>query len=221
MLARLDHVSDNVLGEITEQIALVFEIRVEGRPGDRGFRDEPGDGRGIGAVAGEHIHPGFQESFQVISGRRGTRVDGVERMLTAGEKAVAVPGTWHDFWNAGEEEAHVLVEFWPLYPRFEQMIGTLYGLANAGKTNSKGMPSPLQLALTGREFQDVAQFAKPPRAVQRVMFGLLGPIGRMRGYRGIYPEYCHPHGRTTPDPAVLALAGLAPPDQDDLNGARP
>ena len=73
------------------------------------------------------------------------------------------------------------------------------------------MPNLLQLAMTGRGFQDVAQFAKSPRAVQRVMFGLLGPIGRMRGYRGIYPEYCHPHGRTTPDPAVLALAGLAPP----------
>jgi hypothetical protein len=53
------------------------------------------------------------------------------------------------------------------------------------------------------------------------MFGLLGPIGRMRGYRGIYPEYCHPHGRTTPDPAVLALARLAPPGRDDLTGARP
>ena len=82
------------------------------------------------------------------------------------------------------------------------------------------MPNLLQLAMTGRGFQDVAQFANPPRAVQRVMFGLLGPIGRMCGYREIYPEYCHPHGRT-PDPAVLALAGLAPPDQDDLNGVRP
>jgi len=171
-----------------------------------------------GAVVGEHVHSKFQESFRVISGRLGTRVDGVERILASGEKAVAVPGTWHDFWNAGEEEAHVLVEFQPLYPRFEQMIGTLYGLANSGKTNAKGMPNPLQLALIGREFQDVAQYAKPPRAVQRLMFGLLAPIGRMCGYRGIYPEYCHPHGRTTPDPAVLALAGLVPPDPDDLTG---
>jgi hypothetical protein len=150
-------------------------------------------------------------------------VDGVERILTAGEGAVAGAGTWHDFWNAGGEEAHVLVELSPLdqATRFEQLIGTMFGLANAGKTNAKGMPNLLQLAMIGREFQDVAQFAKPPRAVQRVMFGLLGPIGRMRGYRGIYPEYCHPHGRTTPDPAVLALARLAPPGRDDLTGARP
>ena len=54
------------------------------------------------AVAGEHIHPRFQESFQVISGRLGTRVDGVERMLTAGEKAVAVPETWSWSYSAGE-----------------------------------------------------------------------------------------------------------------------
>lgn len=54
--------------------------------------------------------------------------------------------------------------------------------------------------------------------VQRVMFGLLGPIGRMRGYRGIYPQYCHPHGRTTPDPAVLAIAGMAPPDYPHADG---
>ena len=150
--------------------------------------------------------------------RLGTRVDGVERMLTAGEKAVAVPGTWHDFWNAGRGGSPRAGRVLAAVPRFEQMIGTLYGLANAGKTNAKGMPSSLQLALTGREFQDVAQFAKPPRAVQRVMFGLLGLIGRMRGYRGMYPEYCHPHGRTTPDPAVLAFAGLAPPTRMILMG---
>jgi hypothetical protein len=128
---------------------------------------------------------------------------------------VAVPGAWHDFWNPGEVDARVLLELSPLDPRFEQMIGTMYGLANAGKTNAKGMPDLLQLAMTGREFQD----ARPPRAAQRVM--LLGPLGRVCGYRGIYPGYCHPRGRTTPDPNVLAVAGLAPPDPNDLTGTRP
>jgi len=174
-----------------------------------------------GAVVGEHIHPRIREGFRVISGRLGTRVDGVELTLSAGEEAVAVPGTLHDFWNPGEEEAHMLLELSPLGSRFEQMIGTMYGLANACQTNAKGMSNLLQLAMIGREFQDVAQYAKPPRAVRRVVFGLLAPLGRACGYRGVYPEYCHPHGRTTPDPAVLALAGLAPPDRDDLTGTRP
>jgi len=70
----------------------------------------------------------------------------------------------------------------------------------------------LQLALIGREFQDVIRFTRPPRAVQTMMFGLLGPVGRLRGYRRLYPEYSRPHGRTTPDSDVLAIAGLGPPD---------
>ena len=166
------------------------------------------------AGPGVHIHPRFRESFRVISGRLGTRVGGLQKILAAGEEAAAVPGTSHDFWNAGEEQAHVLLEIMPTYPRFELMIGTMYGLANAGKTNAKGRPNLLQLATTGREFQDVIQVARPPRPVQRVMFGILGPLGRVRGYRGFYAEYSQPHGHNTPDPAVLALAGLAPPESD-------
>jgi quercetin dioxygenase-like cupin family protein len=190
--------------------------------GDEDSRGQSGlvhlTARPHGAVVGEHIHPQFKERFRVISGRLGTRVDGVERTLEAGQEATAAPGTAHDWWNTGEDEAQVLIEFTPLDPRFELMIGNMFGLANAGKTNAKGMPGLLQLALIGREFQDVMRFTKPPRAVQAVMFGLLGPLGRMRGYRGIYPEYSHPHGHTTPDPAVLAIARLAPPGNLPVEG---
>ena len=190
--------------------------------GDEDGRGQPGlvhlTARPHGAVVGEHIHPQFKERFRVISGRLGTRVDGVERTLEAGQEATAAPGTAHDWWNTGEDEAQVLIEFTPLDPRFELMIGNMFGLANAGKTNAKGMPGLLQLALIGREFQDVMRFTKPPRAVQAVMFGLLGPLGRMRGYRGIYPEYSHPHGHTMPDPAVLAIARLAPPGDPPAEG---
>ncbi|HEX6525856.1 MAG TPA: cupin domain-containing protein [Streptosporangiaceae bacterium] len=190
--------------------------------GDEDGRGQPGlvhlTVRPHGAVVGEHIHPQFKERFRVISGRLGTRVDGVERTLEADQEATVAPGTVHDWWNTGEDEAQVLIEFTPLDPRFELMIGNTFGLANAGKTNARGMPGLLQLALIGREFQDVMRFTRPPRAVQTVMFGLLGSLGRMRGYRGIYPEYSHPHGRTTPDPAVLAIAGLAPPDIPPADG---
>jgi hypothetical protein len=36
----------------------------------------------------------------------------------------------------------------PLDPRFELMISNVFGQANAGKTNTKGMPGMLQLALS-------------------------------------------------------------------------
>ena len=47
------------------------------------------------------------------------------------------------------------------------MIETFFGLARLGHTNSKGMPYPLQLALSAQEFSDVIVFRSPPLAVQR------------------------------------------------------
>ena len=54
-------------------------------------------------------------------------------------------------------------------------------LAGLGHTDGKGMPHPLQLALTAREFSDVIVFRSPPPAVQRAIFGALAPIARWRG----------------------------------------
>ena len=62
----------------------------------------------------------------------------MERTLEAGQEAAAAAGTAHDWWNAGEGEAQILVELSPPDPRFELMIGNMFGLANAGKTNDGG-----------------------------------------------------------------------------------
>jgi quercetin dioxygenase-like cupin family protein len=194
--------------EVTGEYAVVIR-------GDEDGGGEPGLGHLVvkpgGAVVGEHVHPHFQERFRVISGELGARVDGVERTLLAGDEVTVPAGVPHDWWNAGDEEAGVLVEVAPLNTRFLEMLATLFGLANAGRTNAKGMPNPLQLALIGQEFSDVIVFTKPPRAVQKVAFGVLGGLGRLRGYRGIYPEYLVPRERVTPDPDVVALAGVTPP----------
>ena len=68
------------------------------------------------------------------------------------------------------------------------MIETFFGLARLGHTDNKGMPDPLQLALSAREFSDVIVFRSPPLAVQRAVFGALAPVARWRGYRATYPH---------------------------------
>jgi hypothetical protein len=45
------------------------------------------------------------------------------------------------------------------------------------------MPNPLQLAVVMSEYQNEVRGARPPFALQRVMFGLLAPVGRALGYR--------------------------------------
>ena len=64
----------------------------------------------------------------------------MESTLGTGQEAAAPAGIAHDWWNAGEDDAQVLIELSPLDPRFELMIGNLFGRANAGKTNANGMP---------------------------------------------------------------------------------
>jgi hypothetical protein len=61
------------------------------------------------------------------------------------------------------------------------------------------MPNLLQLALLGREFRREIEFIRPPRFVQRVLFGALAPLARARGYRAIYPEYLGPTGKAAAD----------------------
>jgi hypothetical protein len=102
---------------------------------------------------------------------------------------VVEPGAVHDFWNAGEAEAHVLVEVRP-GRRFEQMIQALWGMAAAGETDGRGAPRPLlRLAVVAKEFEREFQFVSPPRWLQKALFSVLAPIGRARGYRAIDPRY--------------------------------
>lgn len=141
-----------------------------------------------GAVMGEHVHPAIEESFTVVRGRLGYRLGGREGVAEPGQRLRVPRGTAHDWWNAGEEEAQVLVEIVP-GARFEEMIRNAFGLAQDGKTDPKGRPRFLQAALFTREFDDVIRFTRPPRPVQRVLFGILAPVARLLGYRGAYPKY--------------------------------
>jgi quercetin dioxygenase-like cupin family protein len=128
-----------------------------------------------GAVTGEHVHPAIEERFTVVRGRVGFRIEGRESIAELGRPLHVPPGVAHDWWNAGEEEAHIRVEIRP-DNRFEEMAVNLFGLAQDGKTNSKGMPNLLQAAIFAREFSDVLYFTKPPLLVQRLLFGALAAI---------------------------------------------
>ncbi len=54
--------------------------------------------------------------------------------------------------------------------RFEALILNLFGLAQEGKTNARGLLNLLQLALLAREFSDVIRFTR--ELVSKVSSGL-------------------------------------------------
>lgn len=142
------------------------------------------------AVAGEHVHPHSTEAFTLVRGTLAFRLDGVEQHAEPGTRVVIPPGTPHDWWNAGDDVAWVILEVDP-GRRFEAMIRNLFGLARDGRTDQKGRPGLLQAALLGREFDDTIRFTSPPRAIQRPLFAALAPVARLRGLQGSYAGYVH------------------------------
>ncbi len=139
-----------------------------------------------GFVAAEHIHPLQEERFEIVTGDLAFRIKGVKQDIRAGEKVTIPAGVPHVWWNAGDHEARVVGEFRPAL-RTEEFFETFFGLAQAGKVDSKtGLPSLLILALVMREFEQEICLAQPPRPVQKVLFGMLGSVGRLRGHQGRY-----------------------------------
>jgi quercetin dioxygenase-like cupin family protein len=162
---------------------------------------EPG-----GRVAVAHHHPTITERFHVIAGRVGFQIGEQTTELGPGEAAEVPPGTLHDWWQVGEETAEVVVEVSP-GDRFVEMIGTLFGLARDGECNEKGIPGPLQLAVTARGYRDVMVIASPPPTVQALLFGPLAALGRARGLEPGYERYLESAETVEPEPRALALVG--------------
>ncbi len=139
-------------------------------------------------VLHEHFHPRQEERFEVVSGRMEGQIAGKPRVAEAGTVIVNPPGTPHGWWNAGVEEAHLLVEFRPAL-KTEILFETSFALAQAGKVNEKGLPkNPLQLAVIYDEYKNETTAAVP---VARIAMTLLAPIGRLLGYPARL-QYTHP-----------------------------
>jgi Cupin domain len=152
-----------------------------------------------GAVAGKHTHAYITERFKVVAGTVRFHLDGRDQIARPGEPVEVPPGVVHDWWNVGDDQAHVLVDIRPA-ERFELMIQNLYGLANDGQANARGVPRLLPLALFAREFRREGEFVRPPRIVQRLLFGALAPLARARGYKAINPDYLGPTGKAAARP---------------------
>jgi quercetin dioxygenase-like cupin family protein len=141
-----------------------------------------------GFAAAEHVHPKQEERFEVLEGTLQLRLNGNEKTMRAGEVAVVPAGRPHVWWNGGDDELHALFELRPAL-RTEIFFETFFGLAKDGKTNKKGLPNLLRIAVAMREYEDELHLARPPLIVQKALFWPLAMLGRLLGYRGWYPQY--------------------------------
>jgi hypothetical protein len=141
--------------------------------------------RSDAALAAEHRHVEQTETFRVLSGRMGISVGGDEQELGPGEEVTVPVGVAHRWWPTGGEGAVIRVE---LRPALRTEI--FFGLGRDGKTNAKGIPGLLQVAVAYSELgASCPQLVKPPVPVQRLILTPLAPIGKLLGHQASYPAY--------------------------------
>jgi quercetin dioxygenase-like cupin family protein len=152
-----------------------------------------------GTVAMAHMHPFQTETFEILEGTVNFKVAGETVVAQAGDVVTVEPGQAHKFWNDSGERVVFRTEVRPSL-NFERMIETMFSLAADGKTNKKGMPNPLRLAVIARAYFDDVRLPFPPVALQRFGLALGAPVGRLAGYAATY--------EATPAAPALAVAAV-------------
>jgi hypothetical protein len=62
----------------------------------------------------------------------------------------------------------------------------MFALAADGKTNRKGMPNPLRLAVIADRHFDVVRLPLIPAALQKAALACGAPLGRLVGFGPVY-----------------------------------
>ncbi len=140
---------------------------------------------GIWGLGGDpppkHFHPSQDEQFAVIVGTLRARVDGEEHELRQGDALEIPRGAVHQVWNPGGAEARAS---WQTRPagRTEEWFRAVDATIRREELGGGGMPGPLAFGALLSEFDDVFRLALAPQLVMRPLVGVLGRIGRARGY---------------------------------------
>ena len=141
-----------------------------------------------GGVGDAHLHPVQESRFRVISGIATFSIHGARFELGPGQQLTVPPRTAHCLWNAGDVEAHLVVEFRPGMLK-QEFSETTFGLARDGKHHLRGIGNMLQWAVIA------AAYRRETRPLGRPLWLRLGlpalaPLGRLLGYRAHYRRYC-------------------------------
>jgi len=138
-----------------------------------------------------HYHPYQEEQFEVINGTIQAEIAGKTRSYEVGDSFIVPTGTHHWMHNTSTEPGKVL---WQVRPalKTETLFETFWGLAIDGETNDNGVPNLLQIAVIFKEFEQEFRLSKPSYTLQKVLFGILVPFGRLLGYKVKYEKYSEP-----------------------------
>jgi hypothetical protein len=133
----------------------------------------------------EHIHDGQTETFSVLKGTMGYRVDGVLGAISVGESVTVPPGAAHFFYNAADESSDLLVRI-TLRPALtaRAFFSNLAGVAR--DYGHVGAAPPLQLIALFNAGGAALALPAPARAA---ITHVGGALAAMHGYASAYEAY--------------------------------
>ena len=142
-----------------------------------------------GGQSAMHFHARIVERFQVITGALTVQVGKEELVLKAGASHAILPFVKHRFYNPSASVVVFEVEI--ANPQnMLRALQIMYGLANAGKTNEKGMPLKILHTAIGVHMMD-AFAANIPYFIQKPGIVLLATLGKWFGVeRKLLDQYC-------------------------------
>ena len=138
-------------------------------------------------VAVRHIHPRQDETFTVKNGQLKLEINGTIREYKPGDIVTIPAGQPHEWWNNSQvTPLKMNVKFQPAL-KTEIFFEQFFGLAQDGKTDTKGSPSFMQIMAMCNEYK--IYIAGPPVFIQRLMGFVLGGIARISGKKKFYRQY--------------------------------
>lgn len=137
-----------------------------------------------------HRHRRYIERFEILAGRAGFVSGSREGAADVGDVIEVPRETTHVHpWSISDEPLRVRQTTEAITPDEPglsaalEAVKTNFALAQAGKVDADGRPSLLQAAMLLDALLPDNYLAGIPLAAQRVIFGGLAALGRLRGYR--------------------------------------
>ncbi len=140
-----------------------------------------------GKLVPNHFHALQDEHFEVVSGNLTILLDGKNLVLKQGEKMTLPKNKPHNHYNASNETV-VLIQ--PVTPAldFDYLLENIIGLTIDGKMPN-GKAGLIQELVTLKYLDSKTYLADIPQGMQKLLMNVIGPIGRIFGYRAIYKKY--------------------------------
>jgi len=142
-------------------------------------------GPGGGVVP--HLHPTFEERFEVLEGEVAFVVGRRRVRASAGESVVVAPGVRHTYANKSGLDAHLRCHARPATVELQQFLEDAAALGRMGSYTRQALPRSLrgllQLAVMARHYRASTVILRPPPWLHGVLIAPLARLGELRGHR--------------------------------------